>query len=224
MVIALSAWSNPQNIKTPNPKKQIYMKTTKLILSAAMTIGLFQGISSVEAAQMTGSIDFDGGVVLDTGVVGTATAVTTWTGAGGVGLPTVVANSLSPGGSPGGSTVTISAPWSFVSGAIASFWSTGGYTFDLTSSSIAFQTGTFINASGPGILKHAGFDDTPGTWAFSTQSPGSGSPTVFSFSAATGTPVSDVGGTASLMGMGLMGLALVRRKVQAIRAGEGTVG
>ncbi len=200
------------------------MKTTKLILSAAMTIGLFEGISSVEAAQMTGSIDFSGGVLLDTSSAGTATMVTSWTGPGGVGSPTVVQSTLSAGAVPGGTGVTIFAPWSFVSGAIASFWSVSGYTFDLTSSSIAFQSGSFVNASGPGVLKHAGFDDTPGSWAFSTQDPGAGTPPVFSFSSATGTPVSDVGGTASLMGMGLMGLALVRRKVQAISVGEGTVG
>ena len=213
--------------QTPNPKRQIYMNPTKLMLSAAMTIGLFEGISSVEAAQITGVVTFAGGANLDTSSVLTATAVTAWTGAGGIGSPFVMFSSLSAAPIASFTATTFVAPWSFVSGPIAGFWSVGGYTFDLTSSSIFSQGGSpgTVSVIGSGFLKYAGFDNTPGTWAFTSQNPGIGTLPNFSFSSAVGAqPVSDVGGTASLMGMGLMGLALVRRKLQAIRVGEGTAG
>ena len=195
-----------------------------------MTIGLFEGISSVEAAQINGAITFAGGANFDTTSVTTATAVTAWTGPGGFGSPFVLFSTLSAGAIAPFTSATFFSPWSFVSGPIAGFWSVGGYTFDLTSSSIYSQGGSpgTLSVTGSGFLKYAGFDNTPGSWAFTSQDPFSGTPPNFSFSSAVGAqPVSDVGGTASLMGMGLMGmmgLALARRKLQDISVGEGTAG
>ena len=194
------------------------MKITNLILSVAVTLGLFGGVSSVEATPITGSITFAGGVNLDTSSAGTATAVYGWTGPGGAGSPFVLSSSLSAGAVGFFAPVTLAAPWSVVSGPVASFWSVGGYTFDLVSSVIFSQGGSpaSVSVSGSGVLKYAGFDNTPGTWAFSTQDPSNGVPANFSFSSAVGAqPVYDGGGTAILMGMGLTGLALVRRKVVA---------
>ncbi len=206
------------------------MKPTKFILSAVMAIGLFEGISSVEAAQINGTVTFAGGANFDIPSVGTATAVTGWTGPGGFGSPFVLFSTLTAGPIAPFASVTFPFAWPFVSGPIAGFWSVGGYTFDLTSSSIYSQGGLpgTLAVTGSGVLKHAGFDNTPGSWAFTSQDPFSGTPPNFSFSSSVGAqPVSDVGGTASLMGMGLlglMGLALARRKLQDISVGEGTAG
>ncbi len=194
------------------------MKLPNLILTAFVGTALFGGGSSLEAAQIVGSITFAGGVNLNTSSAGTATAVTAWTGPGGAGSPFVLSSSLSAGAVPSFSSVTFVAPWSFVSGPISSFWSVSGYTFDLLSSGVFSQGGSpaSVSVTGTGTLKYAGFTDTPGSWSFSTQDPSSGSPANFSFSSAAGAqPVYDGGGTAMLLGMGFTGLALVRRKVLA---------
>ena len=164
------------------------MKLPNLILTAFVGTALFGGGSSLEAAQIVGSITFAGGVNLNTSSAGTATAVTAWTGPGGAGSPFVLSSSLSAGAVPSFSSVTFVAPWSFASGPISSFWSVSGYTFDLLSSGIFSQGGSpaSVSVTGTGTLKYAGFTDTPGSWSFSTQDPSSGSPANFSFSAKRG--------------------------------------
>ena len=203
---------------TLKPTQTPSMKLPNLILTASVGTVLFGGGSLLEAAQIMGSITFAGGVNLNTSSAGTATAVTGWTGPGGTGNPFVLSSSLSAGAVSFASPVTFTAPWSFVSGPVTSFWSVGGYTFDLVSSSIFSQGGSpaSVSVTGTGTLKYAGYTNTPGTWSFSTQDPSSGSPANFSFSSAAGAqPVYDGGGTAMLLGMGFTGLALVRRKVLA---------
>ena len=184
---------------------------------AATVAALVSFTASVQAVPITGSITFAGGVNLNTTSSGTATAVTAWTGPGGIGNPFVIFSTLSAGAVAPVTPVTFAAPpWNFISGPVAAFWSVGGYVFNLTSSSIFSQGGSpaSVTVTGAGILTKAGFDATVGTWSFSSQDPSSGSPANFSFSAATGA-VPDGGTTVLLLGAALSGLCLFRKKMLA---------
>ena len=77
----------------------------------------------------------------------------------------------------------MAAPWNFNSG-LTALWSVGGFTFDLTSSSIVLpRVNGFISVSGTGTISGNGFIPTPGTWRFTSQNPPANG--VFSFSAST---------------------------------------
>ncbi len=166
-----------------------------------------------QAVPINGHITFAGTVTLDTSSAGTATAVTAWHFVGNVGTPHV-ASADGDFASTEGSSATFSAPWSFNTVAtITNFWSVGGFSFDLTISSIVIQ-GFYLNGngyvvvSGSGIVHGNGFDETAGTWSFTTQDPKAGG--VFSFSAAAGS-VPDGGSTVALLGATLVGVEGVRR-------------
>jgi len=164
-----------------------YMKTIKKSM-ALMATALLGAATTLQAAQVNGNISFLGTANLDTGSAATATAVTGWHGNGGVGDPFVAD---ATGDFPafvtlGVTTATIVAPWSFNTGSVPSFWTAGGFTFDLTQSSITSQGGNpgLLTVSGTGFISGNGFDSTPGVWGFSTQDPSVGTPARFSFSAA----------------------------------------
>jgi hypothetical protein len=94
-------------------------------------------------------------------------------------------------------------------------WSVNGFTFNLTSSLVQLpRSATFLSISGTGtITGPAGFDATPGTWAFTSQNSSGRPHTTFSFSANTeGGAVPDGGMTLALLGAGLTGLAAFRAK------------
>jgi hypothetical protein len=195
-------------------------KTMLAVLATGfISCALFR--QEAQAVPITGAITFAGTVTLDTASAGTATAVVAggWHGAGGVGSPTVMsrqgdfatfASNVDP--------ITFAAlQWNFNSpaGQPGVFWSVGGFTFNLTESHIFFQGGfpAGVIVNGIGVLHHAGFDDTIGTWSFSTQDPRAGIPPVFSFSAASGSTAPDSGSSAALLGLALAGVEALRRKV-----------
>ena len=150
-----------------------------------------------------GNITFTGSVSLDSGSVNSATMVTAWHGLGAGGLPQVqdADGSFASFVTPGDAT-TFHAPWSFNSGAVPSFWSVDGFTFDLISSSITQQANGTLDVVGSGTVSHSGFTPTPGTFNFSTQDPSASSH--FSFSAASAVPESS---TLSLIAVGGVFLA-----------------
>ena len=179
-------------------------KLALLLAAGALVVGAQQSA----AISISGEITFKGEFTLDDPAADgadfdDATKVTTWSNTS-VGSATGDLASVASG-----SAVTFTAPWSFNSGAHANLWSVGGFTFDLSSSSIAFQNSSFLSVSGTGVLKKAGFDDTIGTFNFSTQEPDAAGS--FTFSAATSVP--DGGTTAMLLGVGVLGLAGLRRKL-----------
>jgi len=156
-------------------------KTIKRTLFAAVAL-LGAGVT-LEAAPITGSITIRGGAELNSGSVNTATQVTGWLNGNGA-APTVVSRSGSFAGFvPVGATVTMAAPWNFNSGPLPALWSVGGFTFNLTASSVVMQANGFLNVSGTGTITGTGFNNTPGSWKFSTQNPPANG--VFSFSAST---------------------------------------
>jgi hypothetical protein len=173
---------------------------------------------------ITGNITWAGSVELDTSSAATATEVTVWHGTSTTpitGAPKVqsVDGNLATFINVGDGTL-FQPNWFFnTSTPITNFWSVDGFTFTLTASAIppGGQGGTppnagFVTAFGTGTVSGHGFTPTAGTWSFSTQDPGAGTPKQFSFSAATSVPE---GSTMILLAMGgvcLLGGKLLRRK------------
>jgi hypothetical protein len=195
----------------------------KQLLVGLLALGM--GVAA-QAATITGSITFAGTVQLNTGSAGTATQVTSWMGVGGAGLPTVQSSSGSFAGLNGNS-VTFAAPWIFNSGTVAvplpgpatpALWSVGGFTFNLATASV-FSQGGFpagVTVTGIGTITGTG-GPVAGTWSFTTQDPGAGSPAIFSFSAASGAIVPDGGSTVALLGLALVGVEALRRTMKMAR-------
>ena len=156
-------------------------KTIKRTLFAAVALLGAGIIDTLEAAPINGTITIRGGAELNTGSVNTATQVIGWLNGSGA-MPTVVSRSGSFTSVPAGATVAMTAPWTFGSGQPA-LWSVGGFTFNLTTSSIVQQGNGFLSVTGTGTITRTGFVPTPGTWRFSTQNPSANG--VFSFSAST---------------------------------------
>jgi hypothetical protein len=105
--------------------------------------------------------------------------------------------------------------FNFADASVIPLWQIGGNSFDLTSFSVT-QSATEVSISGTGTFHFAGFDDTPGTFEFTSQTAGGVGPT-FSFSAtdiAVPEPTSMM-----LLGLGFLGSAgALRRRFAQKRA------
>ncbi len=193
------------------------MNITKTLLAAIAAAALTLG--SAQAVQITGDIDFAGQAFFNTNSLATATQVVDFRSSGGAG------NSADVTDATGDFATTIST------GDVASFpnlyqfnpsapanplWTVGGFTFDLTSSTVVLQNSRFLVIEGVGILSGNGFDATVGTWAFTSQQSDGSNRDSFSFSAnTTAAPgqVPDGGSTVALLGAALLGVAALRRKI-----------
>jgi hypothetical protein len=186
-------------------------KTILAVLATSfVSCALFS--QQAQATQMTGNITLFGTATLN-GNANTATMVTAYHGLGGMGSPFVASADGSFTGLDG-LAVTFTTPSSFNSGAVASFWSVGGFVFNLISSSITVQAGGSLIVDGIGTITGNGFDVTAGSWHFTTQNPSARG--VFSFSAATGTSdVPDGGSAVALLGIAFVGLEGLRRMLRA---------
>ena len=185
-------------------------KLSKTVL-AALTIGVLScGLFSqqAQATAITGNINFADSVTFD-GPLGTANAVTSFINthveAGGTGDFAFI---------PINTPVTMAASWTFdPSTATPGLWSVGGFTFDLLTSTIVFQSAQGLIITGTGIVSALGFDNTAMDWSFSSQTSGTGE---FSFSG-TGLAVPDGGSAVALLGLALVGIEVLRRKLHAGR-------
>jgi hypothetical protein len=182
------------------------------IAAVLLSFGLF--CQQAQGAEITGDITFTGTVALDTSSAGTATMVTAWSGLSTVpspGLPQVqnADGDLGTFATPGHG-VTFQAPWSFSSGAIPSFWSVDGFTFDLTSSSIISQTSGAVSVDAVGTISGNSFDPTPGLFHFTTQNPSAAEK--FSFSAAVSAVPEPATLRSLLSGSSLLGGFLFMRR------------
>ncbi|HEY3760377.1 MAG TPA: VPDSG-CTERM sorting domain-containing protein [Verrucomicrobiae bacterium] len=196
------------------------MKNKWLTLAVAAA-AVFSMAGVANAVPVSGDITFAGGVALNTDSAGTATEVTGWTGTGGTGSPVVISSDGSFSGLAG-SAATFTAPWFFNSGAVPALWSVGGFTFNLASSSIVFQGGhpAGVLVDGTGTVVAAGFTPTSIDWSFSVSDPSASTTfgAIFSFQSANGTTggsVPDGGTTAMLLGMGILGLGLLKKLMVA---------
>jgi hypothetical protein len=96
-------------------------------------------------------------------------------------------------------------------------WSVGGFTFDLLSATVLVQNSKTLSIEGTGTVSGNGFDPTAMDWSFTTQSSGGKTRTTFSFSGngvAVGVP--DGGSAVALLGLALIGIEFLRRKLRII--------
>jgi hypothetical protein len=181
------------------------MKTKTLITSMALAGALMAG-TVVNANPITGSISINGTPTLN-GPFATATADT------GNSSVSVAASPTGTFAGLGGTPVTTFAPFAFTGASVSPLWSfkvgTTTYSFDLTTDSVLFRTGSDIVLGGSGTLNVTGLTSTPATWTLSIPNEGS-----LSFSESTGAvTVPDGGLTVSLLGGTLLGLGAFRRKL-----------
>ncbi len=180
-------------------------KTLLAIVAAAAGVGL---LSSAQATPITGMLNIAGTANFNTSSLTTASSAT-------------FSDVLVLGGNTGTfasfavGTSVVMASYTFDPSTITNgLWSVNGFTFNLLSSTVEQRTATFLSVSGTGIITGpAGYDATPGVWAFTSQNAGGHPHDTFSFSANTeGGAVPDSGMTLALLGAGLMGLAAFRAK------------
>ena len=182
-----------------------------------MIAGMMLALTLAEQAQansyISGDITFSGGVNLNSNSVNTATAVTSWVN------PIVTSTDGDFSGITLDTTGVVTLkPWTFNSGALSALWSAGGFQFNLISSTIQFQGGFpgGVYVAGTGMITGGNYLPTLGVWTFSASNPGSGSPLVFSFQAASGVPaaVPDGGMTVAMLGGVMIGFGAVRSKMR----------
>lgn len=160
----------------------------------------------VQAVPIDGVVNMSGGSILN-GSLGTATGVTSWNN---VKVTSVTSGSILDTSINVNDTVTMAAPWMFNSGQ-AGLWTVAGFTFDLVTSGVEFQSNSFLSVKGYGLLSGNGYDVTSGEWFYSSQ--GQPADGVFSFSATTvpNGAVPDGGGTVAMLGAALVGMVFLRR-------------
>lgn len=184
------------------------MKISKLLALLFAIILVASGLTGqrTQAAPINGAITFAGGAQFDTMTLATATRVDLFVNVAVVSIEGDYSGFVSPNDS-----ATMATPWIFSPSTLtAGLWEVGGFTFDLDSSTIVLQTSRFLLIEGTGSIMGNGFDATPGTFAFSTQAPdGRG---IFSFSASSAA-LPDHGATVALLGIGLVVVELVRRRL-----------
>jgi hypothetical protein len=166
--------------------------------------------STKASGPVTGNIDFGGVVTFDTMSLATAKKVTIWNSS------FVLQDSGSFSTVAPGTNVTMAPQWIFnPSTATPALWKVGGFTFDLTSASIATQNANFLNVTGLGTVSGNGFDPTPGVWTFSSSNSNGTNNTTFGFQATTD-PVPESSTTALMVigAFGLAGLHYFRRKAE----------
>jgi hypothetical protein len=183
------------------------MKLSKTVL-AALTIGVLScGLFSqqAQATAITGNINFAGSVQFN-GPLKTATAVTAW-----INPHAEAGNAGDFAGILMNTAVSMSASWTFgPSTPTPGLWSVGGFTFDLLTSTVVFQSSQGVLITGSGIVSGNGFENTAMDWSFTSQKSGN---TTFSFSA-NGTAVPDGGSAVALLGIALTGIEGLRRKLR----------
>jgi hypothetical protein len=179
------------------------MKSSKILLTIIAAVACVGALSSAQATLITGMLNIAGTATYDA-PIGSATMVTLFSN-----THTEGANTGDFAAIPANVAVTMTSPYVFnPSTATPNLWSVAGFTFDLLSTTIIFQSSNGILLTGSGIISGNGFDPTPGEWSFSQQK---GSGTTLSFSATT-EAIPDGGMTLALLGAGLVGLAAFRAK------------
>ncbi len=189
-------------------------------------VALFAFTSAAPAAFINGSINFSsgagGGIIFQDSAGNLTTDLAAATGIQSWLLSEVEEGSGSFDIVPDGSAVVFSQPWVFnPSTSKTPLWTIVGpdnFSFNLLSSTIAFQNGSFLAIKGTGTLTGTNFEDTSGTWLFTTQ--GAAAESKFSWSSAAvslGTtpfsnPVADGGTTLALLFGSLLGLCALHRK------------
>jgi hypothetical protein len=200
------------------------------LMAAVLAVG---GASKAQAAQITGQLDIAALARFVIGSTGAAATVGTATGFDFVTQPALT----SPGAA--GNFVVLNATGSFLAAGMVPFSTIGqmkdftfngvgsvdyptlplvgfqvigapAFNFTLNNIIALQQSNLGIILFGSGVMTLAGYDATPGVFAFSTQDPGGSG--LFSFSA-TDIAVPEPGSMV-LLGTGLLGLAAAARRMR----------
>jgi VPDSG-CTERM motif len=187
------------------------LSKTMLAVLATGVLGCAVFSQQAQAVQINGAILLGGRVTFDA-PLGSATTVTNWFNVfGNPGMSSVLAVSDDFSGILPLTSATMAIPWVFNPPTpTLGLWSVGGFTFDLLSSTIVTQLPNFLNVEATGIIHGPGFDDTPGTFQFTV----TGSGIRFGFAALT-QAVPDGGAAVALLGLALIGIEGLRRKLRA---------
>jgi VPDSG-CTERM motif len=196
-----------------NPSRTVLAILATGLLSCAL---FSQQAQASPTVLISGDIQFAGSVQFDTNSLATATRVVTWfdvfqnPGFTNVASATGDFSGIAPG------TQAAMASWTFnPSTPTPGLWSVGGFTFDLLSSTIVVQNASTLVIEGAGTVSGNGFDPTAMEWSFTTQSAGGRTSNIFSFSAngVAGVAVPDGGSAVALLGIALMTIGAVRKKL-----------
>jgi hypothetical protein len=185
----------------------------KTFLTGILALGM---AIAAQAIPITGTIDMSGTATLNNTSLGSATAVTAFTGVTVGGAPTgtfagTFGAAVTWSGFSWPSNVLVAPLWTFVFGA-------NTYSFDLANVTVSSQDNSFLNLMGSGTLHVTGFDDTPGLWSFTISNPTGDPHANFMFTFAnsqTATGVPDGGMTVALLGIAFVGLEGLRRMLSA---------
>ena len=179
-----------------------------MTLAAPLALGIAALLNQqASAIPIVGEISFSGSYTINNPNLSIATAFTSFTGV------TVSAGPTGDYSGLAGAAVT-QTPFTFdpfPAGGVVPLWtipSQGGTSFDLLALNISFESPTALLLTGTGIAHKAGKDNTPGTWILSANTLG----TTFSFSS-TNSSVPDGGTTVAFLGMGLVAVEGLRRKL-----------
>ena len=183
-----------------------------MTFAAPLVVGISALLNQdASAIPIVGEVSFAGSYTINNPNLALATAFNSFSGV------TVSAGPTGDYAGLAGSAVTMT-PFTFdpfPAGGIVPLWSivgSPGTTFDLLALSVAFESPTALLLTGTGIARKTGRDNTPGTWILSANTLG----TTFSFSS-TNSSLPDGGTTVALLGMGLVGVEGLRRKLGALK-------
>ena len=136
------------------------MKLYKIVLASIAAVASVGLLSSAQATPITGMLNISGTAHYNAPIA-TATQVTMFED-----VITGGANTGSFAGIPSLVPVTMTSPYIFnPSTPTPALWSVAGFTFDLLSSVIIFQSSHGILLEGEGIITGNGFDPTSGHWS-----------------------------------------------------------
>src|SRR5262245_57979546 len=188
---------------------------TLLAVLAAGFITTALSTHEAQAAHIFGTLGLGGATTFDLPLQN-ATTVTQWRDSNGFLGKSTVQSSSGDLTMPVGTQVNMPHSWQFnPSMVVSGLFDVNGFTFKLLSATIVTQTPTFLNITGTGILSGAGFQPTKADWAFTIPNAG-GSDFFFPFSAtvmANGQGVPDGGSAVALLGISLVAIEFVRRKL-----------
>ena len=202
---------NPPILNIRFSTRRNQFKFHRLILGACLVLFLQR---NALATSITGDIYFGGKAKFDTRSLATASQVNQWKSVR-VGSDTGDFATFAGPENP----VAMAGPWVFGSSApFSGLWSVGGFTFDLTSSVVAFRSRNSLDVEGSGTVSGHGFDVTSGDWSVTFTKHRRRSLFWFSFEADPSVaqpPVASVpesGSTGVLLTLGLIGLYFHRKK------------